>query len=176
MQAYADDEIIPAGTPFIIKTDAENAETGTSAENFVMIDLVNQSVEESLNLTYNYKPVVQNGLVSAPCAFTLEAGYGYLFSDKVLVSEGGETVAAGTGFFNSELPATEDEGEYVLELTGQLTGEGVAVDGVEVVKNQPVDVYTLAGVKIRSAVRMTEAVKGLPKGIYIVGGKKVLVK
>lgn len=176
LQAYADDEIIPAGTPFIIKTDAENAETETSAENFVMIDLVNQSVEESLNLTYNYKPVVQNGLVSAPCAFTLEAGYGYLFSDKVLVSEGGETVAAGTGFFNSELPATEDEGEYVLELTGQLTGEGVAVDGVEVVKNQPVDVYTLTGVKIRSAVRMTEAVKGLPKGIYIVGGKKVLVK
>lgn len=176
LQAYADDEIIPAGTPFIIKTDAENTETGTSAENFVMIDLVNQSVEESLNLTYNYKPVVQNGLVSAPCAFTLEAGYGYLFSDKVLVSEGGETVAAGTGFFNSELPATEDEGEYVLELTGQLTGEGVAVDGVEVLKNQPVDVYTLAGVKIRSAVRMTEAVKGLPKGIYIVGGKKILVK
>ena len=176
LQAYADDETIPAGTPFVIVTDAENAEEGTSAENFVMIDLVNQSIEESLNLTYNYEPVEQNGLVSAPAAFELEAGYGYMYNSKVLISEGGETVEAGTGFFNSKLVDTEDEGEYMLELTGDITGEGTAVDGMEVIKNVPTDVYTISGVKIRSNVKASQAVKGLPKGIYVVGGKKVIVK
>ena len=176
LQAYADDETIPAGTPFVIVTDGENTEEGTSAENFVMIDLLNQSIEESLNLTYNYEPVEQNGLVSAPAAFELEAGYGYMYNSKVLISEGGETVEAGTGFFNSKLVDTEDEGEYMLELTGDITGEGTAVDGMEVIKNVPTDVYTISGVKIRSNVKASQAVKGLPKGIYVVGGKKVIVK
>ena len=99
-----------------------------------------------------------------------------MYNSKVLISEGGETVEAGTGFFNSKLVDTEDEGEYMLELTGDITGEGTAVDGMEVIKNVPTDVYTISGVKIRSNVKASQAVKGLPKGIYVVGGKKVIVK
>lgn len=38
-----------------------------------------------------------------------------------------------------------------------------------------VDVYSIGGVKIRSNVASSEAVKGLPQGFYIVGGKKMLV-
>ena len=173
---YAEDETIPAGTPFVIKTDAANEETGASAEDFVMADMVNQSIEESLNLTYQYEPVVQNGLVSAPAAFTLEPGYGYLYKEMIVVSEGGEEMEAATGFFNSSIPETEEDGDYVLQLTGDITGEGTAVNGIELVKNAPVDVYTVSGVKVRSGVKVASATKGLPKGIYIVGGKKVIVK
>jgi len=39
----------------------------------------------------------------------------------------------------------------------------------------PVDVYTILGVKVRSKVEAENALTGLEKGIYIVGGKKVCV-
>ena len=63
-----------------------------------------------------------------------------------------------------------------MVLNGEITGEGLAVDGTELVKNVPMDVYTISGVKVRSNVKAGVATKGLPKGIYIVGGKKVIVK
>ena len=40
----------------------------------------------------------------------------------------------------------------------------------------PVDVYTVSGVKVRSAVMPHEAVNGLPHGIYIVGTRKFAIK
>lgn len=39
-----------------------------------------------------------------------------------------------------------------------------------------VDVYNLQGVRVRKAVAESEAATGLPAGIYVIGGKKVLVK
>lgn len=42
-----------------------------------------------------------------------------------------------------------------------------AADGV-------VDVYTLKGVAVKKAVKAADALENLPKGIYIVGGKKVV--
>lgn len=53
------------------------------------------------------------------------------------------------------------------------------VSGVESVfedLNEVVDVYNLQGLKVRSAVRAGEAAAELPAGLYIFGGKKVLVK
>ena len=40
----------------------------------------------------------------------------------------------------------------------------------------PVDVYSLQGVQLRQNVERGEALEGLPAGIYIVGGKKVVKK
>ncbi len=40
----------------------------------------------------------------------------------------------------------------------------------------PVDVYSLQGVQLRKNVECGEALEGLPAGIYIVGGKKVVKK
>ena len=39
-----------------------------------------------------------------------------------------------------------------------------------------VDVYTLQGVLVRKGVKRDEATQGLPQGVYIVGGEKVIVK
>lgn len=38
------------------------------------------------------------------------------------------------------------------------------------------DVYTLSGVEVRHQVNESEATQGLPQGVYIVNGKKVVVK
>lgn len=42
--------------------------------------------------------------------------------------------------------------------------------------NAPVDVYNLQGVRIRTGVMPADALTGLPRGIYIVGGRKVLYR
>ncbi|WP_295731329.1 hypothetical protein [uncultured Muribaculum sp.] len=39
-----------------------------------------------------------------------------------------------------------------------------------------VDVYSLTGIKVRASVEAADALKDLPRGLYIVGGKKVMVK
>lgn len=42
--------------------------------------------------------------------------------------------------------------------------------------NQSVNVYDMKGVLLRRGVNPAEATKGLPTGVYVIGGKKVLVK
>lgn len=42
--------------------------------------------------------------------------------------------------------------------------------------NAKVDVYTITGIKVRSQVTHGDALTGLPKGVYIIGNKKHLVK
>lgn len=161
---------IPAGTPFIINAIEQ--------EYYIETELPNESLSDNLNLEYVYKPVVKNGLVSAPVGFTTKEGdsYGLLFNELVVASEAGDRVASGSGFFNNTIPATDEEGDFFLEIQGEITGEGTAVENVEVVKNVPMDVYTASGVKVRNNVKAGNATKNLPKGVYVVGGKKVIVK
>lgn len=44
------------------------------------------------------------------------------------------------------------------------------------IANEPVDVYTLHGVRMRTQVPAINATRGLMPGIYIVGGRKVIIK
>ncbi len=50
------------------------------------------------------------------------------------------------------------------------------IEATEVSDDTLVNVYTLAGVPVRMNVKMSEALQGLEKGIYIVGGVKKAVK
>ena len=52
-----------------------------------------------------------------------------------------------------------------------------AVNNIKSDKSQiEVDVYNLQGVRVRKGVKRSEATQGLPQGIYIINGEKVLVK
>lgn len=67
---------------------------------------------------------------------------------------------------NGVLVLDESELDFIKSL-GNATGIG----GVEAAKN--VNVFTPAGVQVKSNVPAAEAFKGLPGGTYIVNGKKV---
>ena len=172
------DEIIPAGVPFVVQTDAADEEAGLLAENFVTAELAidEYTVEAISNLKYVYDPVKVNGLISAPKKVELDPGFGFIYNGKVIVAEGGEDIAAGSGYFNKEIPEATAEGTHSIVLEGTISGEELAVENIEVVKNVANDVYTISGVKIRSNVKSGESLQKLPKGIYIVGGKKFIVK
>lgn len=64
--------------------------------------------------------------------------------------------------------------QQTVALYRNITPTGIAevtIDG-----NAKVDVYTITGIKVRSQVTRGDALTGLPKGVYIIGNKKHLVK
>ncbi len=129
----------------------------------------------------------------------VETTFRWFFGDVTIDEETGELVG-------EELETGGDDPEYTVEngvttfhydfdkVTGVLTNdaysglilytnpiaieiagvENVVADGVDA--NAPVDVFTVSGIKVRSQVARSEAVKGLTPGFYIVGREKVLVK
>lgn len=167
---FDDNNIIPAGTPFIVSTGEEDTYIETILAN-------DGSIEENLDLNYVRTPIEMNGLVSAPQRVEIEAGYGYLMNGFVLISGDAQPIAAGSGYFNKSIPEATEESDITLKVAGEITSDGItSVGNVELTKNVNSDVYTISGVKVRSGVKFNSATKNLPKGIYIVGGKKVVVK
>ena len=76
--------------------------------------------------------------------------------------------------FRAILKGTDYTGESIkLSINGTVTGV-VEIEADGTVSNRPVDVYTISGVCIRKQVAPATALEGLPSGIYIVGGKKIM--
>ena len=82
-----------------------------------------------------------------------------------------------TGFFDKSLPATTEEGdELMLPIDGNIAGDGTAVENVTIQKNVNSNVYSISGAMVKHNVKLANATKGLSKGVYIINGKKVIVK
>lgn len=64
------------------------------------------------------------------------------------------------------------EGNIMLEKN-ELSS---VVEGISNDEAQIMDVYSIQGVRLKAGVAAAEATEGLPAGLYIVGGKKVIVK
>ena len=156
--------IIPAGTPFIFVPN-ENMSDG-------FIDFLTEATSFS-EFTYVFTPLTVNGLVGTLAATPLPEGKGKIVSGAVAMTKDGETAAANSGYFNAVPQIDESEATDVyLEAEGVLS----AIGQVVVNKAESADVYTLSGVKVRSNVKGAAATNGLPAGIYVVNGQKVLVK
>lgn len=64
--------------------------------------------------------------------------------------------------------------EYEIEgVVDQVNGDVTAIDGIEAEQQHNANIYNLNGQLVRQDATSTE---GLPSGLYIVGGKKVVVK
>lgn len=85
----------------------------------------------------------------------------------------GEFVKATTGTINPFRAAIKSTGiapsSYALKLDGTVTG----ILNLEN-PNAKVDVYTISGVCVRKNVPAATALNGLSRGVYIVGGQKVV--
>lgn len=85
----------------------------------------------------------------------------------------GEFVKATSGTINPFRAAIKSTGiapsSYALKLDGTVTG----ILNLEN-PNAKVDVYTISGVCVRKNVPAASALNGLSRGVYIVGGQKVV--
>ena len=79
-----------------------------------------------------------------------------------------------TKFYSWGIVLTKHTCDDILAENGKTTG----IQDVSVLKDKVgnCDVYTLTGVLIKRAKTMVDATNGLNPGLYIIGGKKVIVK
>jgi hypothetical protein len=66
--------------------------------------------------------------------------------------------------------------EMFLTNDSQYDTTGIVEATAAETARQKVSVFTLSGQLVRSAIDRSRATVGLPAGIYVVGGKKVLVR
>lgn len=93
-----------------------------------------------------------------------ESWYGY--------NANGQFVKANTGTikpFRTAIKSTGSQSSFALKLDGTVTG----IVNLEN-PNAKVDVYTISGVCVRKNVPAASALNGLSRGVYIVGGQKVV--
>ena len=78
-----------------------------------------------------------------------------------------------TPFYGYVEMASTNQAKPMIML-GIGDDEATGLSGLSFEDATPVDVYTTSGIKLRSGVKRSEALKGLAKGIYVVGGEKVV--
>lgn len=87
-----------------------------------------------------------------------------------------EADADGIEAFSSSTTKVKELKAWVLDVDADNSGVETIGFGSKDSDNAYVDVYNLLGVKIRSNVLRESATDNLPKGVYLVGNKKVLVR
>lgn len=86
------------------------------------------------------------------------------------------TLTATTNlFWGYEKSAGSWSGFFLRNMVLQYTEPQNAVGTIEAQGEKVVNVYNMQGVRIRANVMEQDATENLPAGLYIVGGKKVLV-
>lgn len=100
---------------------------------------------------------------------------GDLFIAKDLFWSVGTQNTVGMQAFRAYIDAP-DAGPAQVNALRILVGDATSIRQALSDGTLPVDVYNLQGVQLRRNVERNAALEGLPAGIYIVGGKKVVKK
>lgn len=106
----------------------------------------------------------------------------YLLKDNTVkkVGSAGGHIAENRAYFDlsqmSEYTEAVGVNQRLISLGGSNDDGTTGVEGIAAEEDALVDVYTIGGVQVRSQVEASGATDGLAKGLYIVGGKKVVVK
>ena len=88
------------------------------------------------------------------------------------------TVSTNTRGFRGWLQSANGQASKGIEyeingVVDQVNGDVTAIEGIEAAQQHDANIYNLNGQLVRQGATSTE---GLPSGLYIVGGKKVVVK
>lgn len=165
---------VPAGTPFILLADEELGEEGVD---FDCAFEGGDSFREGGKLIYpDGELKVVNGLHGV--LYQTEkpgAGFGCIAGGKVIATASGTTIGITSGWIDgTDVPVTTEEGD------AQLDADIAAISSIDhasvTVLPKVVNVYGINGALLRQNVKAAQATKGLPSGLYIIGGQKVLVK
>ncbi|MDE7378194.1 MAG: chitobiase/beta-hexosaminidase C-terminal domain-containing protein [Paraprevotella sp.] len=87
----------------------------------------------------------------------------------------GCSLAANRAYLDMEAVPSLAAGTYALTMS-VFDDNITAIESVDAASVVSVDVYTVSGVRVRTSVPAAQAAEGLQKGLYIINGKKTLVK
>lgn len=151
-----------AGTPYLAQVAEKREET--------LFSNVKLNTEAYLDNAVTVADGEVTATLRGTCQVTsVENDNVYVFDrNSIRKAEPGEQVKGFRAYLEIEGAAPQQVNLYV---DGVLTAiYDVQADSPE----KMVDVYTLDGVKVKSSVKKKEALQGLPKGIYLVDGQKMM--
>ena len=127
--------------------------------------------------------VKEEKTVNGRRTYTMEAKNSHVVGFKIYNSKGQLIYFANTKTFTIPKKVMEDaQNNIVIKVCGSDGSEvdpGKEPTGIKTFSAQAnggkVDVYSIYGVLVRSKVNPETALEGLPNGVYVVGGKKVVV-
>ena len=156
-EEYKEDEVIPAGTPVLYFSE-DDAYTS---------DAFSLTTDDITALTYATEAKTQNGMVGTLVAIEeLPIGSGIFWNGTVVGSEAGEGIAANSGYLLIDT-ATDHEGTLSIAYDESVkTLEGIQ-NAVALNNKTGRGTFNLMGQKVQGK---------LPAGLYIVNGKKYIVK
>lgn len=153
-----------ANVPYLVQTEGDNLFKTETPKN-VTVALTPKTVENKIEGT-GVTHVGNFGETMKIASDEQTSWYGYTSEGKfVKVSDG--TIKPFRTAINSTSATTQNS--FALKLDGTVTG----ILNLEN-PNAKVDVYTVSGVCVRKNVPAASALNGLSRGVYIVGGQKVV--
>ena len=156
LTAYTADEVIKAGTPFIIITSEESSNvnffpTATSL-NDIEYSFENLSSPEGFNAT-----LTETNLAN---------GYNMFLEGAIIAATSEDATDANSAYLSGELPIVTEAGDVSVSMPGMPTTT-VGIDAVS--KDATITYNHIYDLQGRRVVKMQ-------KGLYIVNGKKIYVK
>ena len=153
-----------ANVPYLVQTEGDNLFKTETPKN-VTVAQTPETVENSIDGT-GVTHVGNFGETMTITSNDQTSWYGYTSEGKfVKVSDG--TIKPFRTAIKSTSATTQNS--FALKLDGTVTG----ILNLEN-PNAKVDVYTISGVCVRKNVPAASALNGLSRGVYIVGGQKVV--
>lgn len=166
--------------------------TGTDGKvDYLVLDAVTEleagkpyifsATSDMLLAAYNGEAVAEaasdNGLKGTFAEQDVAEGMYMITDNAVQLCGTGCSIAANRAYINMDEVAEYTESVGVNQRMLPLDGGTTGIETVEAAEADAlVNVYTLSGVEVRHQVRAAEATDGLQRGIYIVNGKKMVVK
>ena len=102
-------------------------------------------------------------------------GTKYTIRQALYYKKSAHETATATFVFNITIGGTAGAVLTDIDYTNPSTGISVQHEGLASTA-APVKVYTLTGQLVKTAASVSAATDGLPRGIYVVGGRKVYVR
>lgn len=122
-------------------------------------------------------PTSANGLYGSFAGKSVAEGMYLLNGNKIVKCGTGSKIGANRAYINmDEVPEYSADSNVKPALEIGENGVVNSIDGIAVVGSGIVDVYSVSGVRLRGGMNAECALDGLAKGIYVVNGKKVVVK
>ena len=160
------DGSVPAGYPLVY--------LGTAASGSYLPILTNPAYGGDVT----NEGLTDNGLVGTlVSALISNDTCGYFSGMKVVPVTVSNIVNARTGYVKAAHIA--NLAGYPVDLTVEISGSGLVnsiTSPTMFSGDEIVDVYSTDGILLRQGVKRSNAFKGLPKGVYVIGGEKYIVK
>lgn len=158
------DDVVEAGTPLVVLMASGD---DAPASYNITVDWQNDVITYE-DFVYAAEGKNVNGLVGVIAPVTTSRG-SYLANGNLAAVSENQVINTYSGYF-LEIPETTEDGDAVIAIPTGIE------NAVVIPANQMLNVYTISGIRVRTNVEGANALKNLPSGLYIVGGKKVFVK